>query len=53
MKKLVALFLSLIMLMSCFSVVVAEEPYKISVICTFYGENTPDIDNSPAWQKVE
>lgn len=53
MKKLVALFLSLIMVMSCFGVVVAEEPYKITVICTFYGENTPDIDNSPAWQKVE
>ena len=53
MKKIFALVLSLIMLISCFSVSVAEEPYKISVICTFYGENTPDIANSPAWQKVE
>jgi len=53
MKKLVSLVLAMIMLMSAFSFAIAEEPYKISVICTFYGENTPDIDNSPAWQKVE
>ena len=53
MKKLVSLLLAMIMLMSAFSFAVAEEPYKISVICTFYGENTPDIDNSPAWQKIE
>lgn len=53
MKKIVALVLSLIMLISCFGVSVAEEPYKISVICTFYGENTPDIANSPAWKKIE
>ena len=53
MKKLVSLLLAMIFVMSAFSFAVAEEPYKISVICTFYGENTPDIDNSPAWQKVE
>ena len=52
MKKLIALVLSLIMVMSLFSVSVAEEPYKISVICTFFGENTPDAATNPIWQEV-
>lgn len=53
MKKLVSLLLAMMMIMSAFSFAVAEEPYKISVICTFYGENTPDYENSSVWQKVE
>ena len=53
MKKIVSLLLAMIMIMSAFSFAIAEEPYKITVICTFYGENTPDVDNNPIWQKVE
>ena len=54
MKKLVSLLLAMIMLMSAFSFAIAEEPYKISVICTFYGENTPVTDDSNAlWSKLE
>ena len=54
MKKIVSLLLAMIMLMSAFSFAIAEEPYKISVICTFYGENTPVTDDSNAlWSKLE
>ena len=53
MKKTVSLLLAMIMIMSLFSFAIAEEPYKISVICTFYGANTPDYKNSSVWQKVE
>ncbi|MBO4884209.1 MAG: extracellular solute-binding protein [Clostridia bacterium] len=53
MKKLVSLLLAALLLMSAFSFAAAEEPYKITVICTFYGANTPDYENSSIWQKVE
>lgn len=53
MKKPVALLLLMIMLVTSLSFAAAEEPFKITVICTFYGENTPDSKNNPIWQKIE
>ena len=44
MKKLVALFLSLVLLMTSFSFAIAEEPYKVTIISTFYTEDEPIAD---------
>ena len=53
MKKVTSLLLALVLLVSCLSLAIAEDPYRITVVGTFYGENTPDTANNSVWQKVE
>ncbi len=51
MKKTTALFLSLLLLATCCGAL-AEDPYPITVIDSFYAETEPSADN-PIIQKVE